>query len=188
MMAGVIVAAFTSSFAIASTTKIAAACEQHLSAASSAQAVPLGLLYAVALTETGSGGELNPYALNIEGKSFLARNKLEALAAFENARGDNKSLIDLGCMQVNYYYHQQGFSKVEDMLDPRLNVNYAAKLLRTLKQKHGSWTEAVARYHASPKNKIAQHRYVCKVLTNLVTTGFGSWTPESRLYCSGNAR
>jgi hypothetical protein len=142
------------------------------------------LLYAVALTETGSGGALNPYALNIEGKSFFARSKSEALAAFETANKEKKSLIDLGCMQINYHYHHQNFSTTADMLNPRLNVNYAANFLKRLKQKHGTWTEAVARYHAGPNNKAAQHRYVCKVLTNVVATGFGSWTPESESYCN----
>lgn len=159
-------------------------CEKYLSAASAAEGVPLGLLYAVALTETGSGGELNPYAMNIEGASVLAKSTSEAIAVFEEAREADKTLIDLGCMQINYHYHHQNFASVPDMLDPRQNVRYAAKLLKSLKAKHGSWTAAVARYHAGPKNKVAQHRYVCKVLTNLVATHFGSWTPESKLYCS----
>jgi soluble lytic murein transglycosylase-like protein len=159
-------------------------CEIHLSAAAAAEDVPLGLLYAVALTETGSNGVLNPYALNIEGTAFLAQSRSEASAAFEEARAADKRLIDLGCMQINYHYHHQSFPVVGDMLDPEKNVYYAAKMLKALKQKHGSWTEAVARYHASPKNKVAQRRYVCKVLTNLVATNFGSWTSESKSYCN----
>jgi soluble lytic murein transglycosylase-like protein len=155
-----------------------------LSAAAAAEDVPLGLLYAVALTETGSNGVLNPYALNIEGTAFLAQSRSEASAAFEEARAADKRLIDLGCMQINYHYHHQSFPVVGDMLDPEKNVYYAAKMLKALKQKHGSWTEAVARYHASPKNKVAQRRYVCKVLTNLVATNFGGWTSESKSYCN----
>ena len=31
--------------------------------------MPLGVLYAVGLTETGRGDSLRPYALNIEGKA-----------------------------------------------------------------------------------------------------------------------
>lgn len=34
--------------------------------------VPLGVLYAVGLTETGRRGSLSPYALNIEGPSFFS--------------------------------------------------------------------------------------------------------------------
>jgi soluble lytic murein transglycosylase-like protein len=180
----VVLTKFTSSEVLAAKRNSARQCEIHLSAASAAEDVPLGLLYAVALTETGSNGVLNPYALNIEGRSFLAQSQSEAFEAFEVARAANKSLIDLGCMQINYHYHRKSFPTVGDMLDPKKNVHYAARILKALKQKHGSWTEAVARYHASPKNKVAQHRYVCKVLTNMVATNFGSWTPESMSYCN----
>jgi soluble lytic murein transglycosylase-like protein len=180
----VVLATFISSEAHAAKKSDVGLCEKHLSAASEAEDVPLGLLYAVALTETGSGGVLSPYALNIEGTPFLASSSAEAMVAFQKAREADKSLIDLGCMQINFRYHHQKFSSIPDMLDPRQNVTYAAKFLKSLKLRHGSWTEAVARYHAGPANKVAQHRYVCKVLTQLVATNFGKWTPESKSYCS----
>jgi soluble lytic murein transglycosylase-like protein len=178
-----VVAQSTSSEVIAAKQTDSRICEKHMNAAAVAEDVPIGLLYAVALTETGSGGELNPFALNIEGTPFLAGSKTEAVAMFQKAREADKKLIDLGCMQINYYYHHRSFSSIPAMLDPRQNVYYAAKLLRSLRARHGSWTEAVARYHAGPKNKPAQHRYVCKVLTHMVASDFGSWTPEAKSYC-----
>lgn len=184
MLFVMLAATFISSTAFAGKNTGSRICEKHLSSASEAEEVPLGLLYAVALTETGSGGELNPYAMNIEGDSFLAKSSAEAMARFHEARDANKSLIDLGCMQINYHYHHKNFASVPDMLDPRQNVVYAAKFLRSLHTRHGSWTEAVARYHAGPKNKTAQHRYVCKVLENMVANNFGNWTPESKAYCN----
>lgn len=159
-------------------------CEQHISDVSKAEGIPLGLLYAVALTESGSNGRLSPYALNIEGVTFVAKTRSDAVAAFDVARKADKKLIDLGCMQINYFYHFAGFQSVEDMLDPKQNITYAAVFLKTLKKQHGSWTNAVARYHAGPKNKIAQQRYVCKVMRNLVSSSFGGWTPEARSHCS----
>ena len=44
---------------------------------------------------------------------------------------------------------------------------------------------AVARYHAGPDNDPAQKRYVCRVIANMVATGFGAWTPQSRAFCNG---
>jgi soluble lytic murein transglycosylase-like protein len=158
-------------------------CEQHISDAAVAQGVPLGILYAVALTETGAGGQLNPYALNIEGESFLAKSHSEAVAAFHAARKEDKILIDLGCMQINHFYHKSQFQSVEAMLDPRTNIHYAAKLLKTLKIQHGNWTDAISYYHASAKKRVAQRRYVCKVLKNMVATDFGVWTPAAEQYC-----
>jgi hypothetical protein len=161
-------------------------CESHLNAISVAERVPLGLLYAIALTETGAGGYLNANALNIEGQSFVGETQSEAMAAFMAARKHGKDLVDIGCMQINFRYHHDGFAKTADMLDPKINVTYAARFLKSLRRKHGSWTIAVARYHAGPKNLPAQRRYVCRVLRNLVATGFGDWTAEALSYCRSN--
>ena len=62
------------------------------------------------------------------------------------------------------------------MLEPATNVDYAARFLQELKAREGTWTMAVARYHAGPDNDPAQKRYVCRVIANLVATGFGAWT------------
>jgi soluble lytic murein transglycosylase-like protein len=62
------------------------------------------------------------------------------------------------------------------MLDPRANVQYAARFLKELRGRQGSWTMAVARYHAGPNNDPAQKRYVCTVIRNMVASGFGNWT------------
>ena len=42
--------------------------------------IPLGVLYAVGLTETGRGDSLRPYALNIEGKSVYDIGKARRVA------------------------------------------------------------------------------------------------------------
>ena len=71
---------------------------------------------------------------------------------------------------------------VEQMFEPAANVDYAARFLKELKAREGSWTMAVARYHAGPDNDPAQKRYVCRVIANMVATGFGAWTrPVARV-------
>jgi soluble lytic murein transglycosylase-like protein len=92
-------------------------------------------------------------------------------------------LIDVGCMQINHHYHARHFASVEEMLDPARNVEYGARFLKELYAREGSWTMAVARYHAGPDNDAAQKRYVCRVIANMVATGFGQWTPEARSFC-----
>jgi soluble lytic murein transglycosylase-like protein len=121
--------------------------------------------------------------LNIEGKAVFPHSQAEALADFETARRQGKTLIDLGCMQINHHYHSDQFNGVEDMLNPRRNVDYAARFLTRLKGKHDTWSMAVARYHAGPDNDPAQKRYVCRVIANLVATGFGKWTGNAREFC-----
>jgi soluble lytic murein transglycosylase-like protein len=145
--------------------------------------VPLGVLYAVGMTETGRKGSLHPYALNVEGKTVYASTAQEALAVFRQSRLQGAKLIDLGCMQINHYYHAKAFASVNEMLEPKANIAYAAKFLKQLRESESSWTMAVARYHAGPNNNPAQKRYVCEVIANLVASGFGGWTPEARAFC-----
>ncbi|AQX27745.1 Transglycosylase SLT domain-containing protein [Bartonella sp. JB63] len=160
-------------------------CEAEMITASKRYNVPLGILYAVGLTETGHKESLQPYALNIDGRTVFAKNQSEALHIFKNAKRHGAKLIDVGCMQINYYYHGKNFSSVAEMLKPHLNVDYAAHFLKDLHQKEGSWTMAVARYHAGPNNDPAQKRYVCRVMRNMIASGFGRWTSNSRVFCEG---
>lgn len=159
-------------------------CEQEMVAAARQYHVPLGVLYAVGLTETGRRNSLYPYALNIEGAAEFPPSAAAAKADVLKARKQGKKLIDIGCMQINQYYHGSKFTSLDQMLQPRANVRYAARFLKELRQRQGSWTMAVARYHAGPDNDPAQKRYVCKVIENMVATGFGKWTQKSREFCS----
>ena len=159
-------------------------CEREILAASARYHVPVGILYAVGLTETGRKGSLQPYALNIEGRAVFARSTAEAVGLFNDAHRDGKMLIDLGCMQINQHYHGAEFPSVEAMFDPHRNVDYAARFLVRLKSKHDTWSMAVARYHAGPDNDPAQKQYVCRVIANMVATGFGRWTENAKAFCS----
>ena len=158
-------------------------CEREMHKASSRHDVPLGILYAVGLTETGRRNSLQPYAMNIEGRAEFPSSPAAALRRFTQVRAEGARLIDLGCMQINYHYHNQEFPSVAAMLTPSLNVDYAARFLRRLREREGNWTMAVARYHAGPNNDPAQKRYVCRVMTNMVASGFGNWTPQARSFC-----
>ncbi|MGE8129492.1 transglycosylase SLT domain-containing protein [Methylobacterium sp. D53M] len=158
-------------------------CEAEMSRAAARYGVPLGVLYAVGLTETGKRGSLQPYAMNIEGAAYFATGPQDVLAHFAAARRRGARLIDLGCMQINHHYHGEKFASVEAMIDPRANVDYATQFLRDLKRREGSWTMAVARYHAGPHNNAAQKIYICRVVANMVATGFGQWTPAAAHFC-----
>jgi len=176
-------AAFISSAACLPAVAAGNACEAEILRAADRYGVPAGILYAVGLAETGRKGSLHAYALNIEGRAVFARSRQEAIREFDRARRAGATLIDLGCMQINHRYHGDRFASVEQMLDPRRNVDYAARFLAELKQRHSTWSMAVARYHAGPNNDPAQKRYICRVIANLVASGFGRWTPEAKGFC-----
>jgi soluble lytic murein transglycosylase-like protein len=179
-------ALFISSSAIlgaVGTARAESVCEREMTRAAARFEVPLGVLYAVGLTETGRKSGLSPYAMNIAGRSHFADSPAEAVREFRSARSKGVKLIDLGCMQINHHYHGERFSSVEAMLDPAQNVDYAARFLSELREREGSWTMAVARYHAGPNNNPAQKRYVCAVIRNMVASGFGQWTPNAKSFC-----
>ena len=178
-------AVFTFSFraAAAEATVADRACEQEMAAASAKYTVPLGVLYAIGLTESGRKQSLQRNAMNIEGQPYFAVSLSDGLRHFDEAQASGKILIDIGCMQINHHFHGSAFSSVEQMFDPHANVDYAARFLKVLRQREGSWTMAVARYHAGPNNDPAQKQYVCAVITNMVATGFGAWTQPSHDFC-----
>jgi hypothetical protein len=158
-------------------------CEAEMIRAARENAVPLPVLYAVALTETGQRGALHAYAMNIHGRPAFNATLGEAMATFNRELKQGQTLIDIGCMQINYRYHGKKFASVEEMFEPARNVNYAAQFLKDLYGREGSWTASVARYHAGPGNAPAQKSYVCAVIRNMVSIGFGAWTREASAFC-----
>ncbi len=169
--------------ATAPQTVQADACEKELVRASAKYQIPLPILYAVGLTETGVNGKMHPFTMYIEGKDVQPKTLSEALAIFREANGRGVKLIDIGCMQANWYWHRAEFPSLEAMFDPRQNVEQAARFLQELKKRHGTWTMAAARYNAGPNNDVAQKRYVCRVMKNLVAAGVGNWTPTAKAFC-----
>lgn len=180
----ILVAAFIFSSQPVWAASAARPCEAEMARASKRHNVPLAVLYAVGLTESGRQGSLQPFAMNIEGRAVHSATRQDALAKFAEARQTGAKLIDVGCMQVNYHFHGRHFASVAAMFDPALNVDYAARFLRLLHAREGGWTMAVARYHAGPANHAAHKVYICRVIDNMIASGFGARTPHAMAYCA----
>lgn len=159
-------------------------CEREMTRASRAENIPLSVLYSIGLTETGQRGRLQPYAMNVDGAAVVAASLPEAIETFHAAERRGAKLIDIGCMQINHRWHAAHFASLEAMFDPRLNVAYAARFLKALREREASWTLAVARYNAGPDNDSAQKKYVCAVIGNMVRSGLGAWTDNARKFCA----
>lgn len=97
----------------------AGSCEREIRIAAAKYGIPEGILYSVGLTETGRKGSLQPFALNVEGKALFADNMGEAMQLFQKAKQGGAKLIDVGCMQINHYFHGEAFQSVEDMFEPQ---------------------------------------------------------------------
>ncbi len=184
LLAAIVLLATSASGAIAAPEKLKLGiCEAEIARASVKFGVPLPILYAVGLTESGGNGTLQPLLVATKTVSYVGKTRADAIRKFNEIRATGTELIDLGCLQANYYWHKAEFNSLEEMFDPRANVEQAARFLNVLYKRHGSWVMAAARYNAGPKNTPAQQRYVCNVMRNLVRSGFGSWTPQAKAFC-----
>ena len=119
--------------------------------------IPSGLLKSIASVESGN----KPYALNVSGKTIIASSKEEAARIVRLYQDEGITNIDLGLAQINLYWHGKNFSSISEMLEPKHNLEYAAKFLTGLYKKHGSWNKAVRHYHsANPQYHIKYSRKV----------------------------
>jgi len=124
----------------------------------SSYAIPSGLLKSITSVESGN----KPYALNIEGKTIIANSKEEAARIVRHYQNEGITNIDLGIAQINLRWHGKHFSSISEMLEPKSNLQYAAKFLNELYRKHGSWNKAVRHYHSA--NPEHHKKYSRKVL------------------------
>jgi len=106
--------------------------------------IPKGLLKAVSKVES----EYNPFALNDGLKSHNFKTKQEVIDRISYLVDIGKTNFDIGCMQINYYWHGKNFTSIEGMLDVTGNVRYAASLIHGLYKEHGTWQAAVRHYHS----------------------------------------
>lgn len=133
----------------------AATCERVAEEASRRSGVPVSVLKAISLTETGrkTGGKFRPWpwTVNMEGAGHWFDTLDEARAyVFQEFKRGARS-FDVGCFQINYKWHNQAFSSIDEMFDPLANALYAAKFLSDLYAETGSWNAAAGAYHSRTK-------------------------------------
>jgi hypothetical protein len=152
-----------------------ARCEAALVYAARETGVPLRLLRRLASLESGLSGARGtrypwPWTLNTNGHGsfhFRSRNAAERHLRALFAAGITN--VDIGCMQVNWRWHRDSFVSPADMLNPLLNVRYAAQLLAAYKARAGSWSAAVAQYHTRDARLATAYR--CRVARALMPRG-----------------
>ncbi len=131
-------------------------CDQAAAYAARETGVPLSVLQAISLNETGRkhGGTMRPWpwTVNMEGKGVWFDTEDEARAfVYQNYKRGARS-FDVGCFQINYKWHGQAFASIEEMFQPRPNALYAAKFLLKLYNEKGEWGSAAGAYHSrTPK-------------------------------------
>lgn len=151
-------------------------CETLAVAASHQYGLPEGLLVAIARTESGiAQGAADrrawPWTANVAGQSHYYNTRQEMREHLDHVVASDVSNFDVGCMQLNYHWHGDGFSDLDRMLDPETNVGYAARYLKRLYDETGSWAGATRYYHSrDPDRGAAYLERVSRVWTELAGT------------------
>ncbi len=136
-----------------------------------ARDMPHALLQAISLVETGRRGPEGrhtawPWTINAEGKGMRFATKQDAIWAVRRLMADGVRSIDVGCMQINLRFHPRAFTSLDEAFDPAANMAYAASFLQNLKDRHGNWRAASARYHSyNPALREKYSARVDKILT-----------------------
>jgi hypothetical protein len=129
-----------------------------------AEDIPLGLLHAVALAESGRWqagegvGRAWPWTVRSGPESFYLPSKEVALGKVRELRAAGRSNIDVGCMQINLGYHGKAFASLEEAFDPLTNVAYGARFLKQLREQTRSWAGATGRYHNADRDRGQAYR------------------------------
>ena len=115
--------------------------------------IPDNVLLAIGIQEAGrstrKGLTVWPWAVNAEGEGAFFTSKAAMVSWVRAKQASGVQSIDVGCMQINQKWHKKGFVSLEHAADPAINVDYAARYLRSLYQEEGNWWQAAGRYHSS---------------------------------------
>ena len=127
-------------------------CIREILDAQTRHGIPDNLLLAIGLQEAGTrrNGQYTvwPYAVNAAGTGRLFDSRTAALDWVRERQRDGVRSIDVGCMQINLRWHPEAFTDAAQGFDPRANVDYAARFLKDLRQRTGSWMQAAGAYHS----------------------------------------
>ncbi len=160
----------------------AGVCEREIASAASKYGVPTGILYSVGLTETGRKGSLQPYAMNIEGKAYFGQSVQDVLTRFgAGVPRAPSSSISAACRSTTTF--TANISALPRDARPAQECRICGPLPVQSARPARELDDGVARYHAGPNNDPAQKKYVCRVIANLVATGYGKWTPNAQQFC-----
>jgi len=147
-----------------STEPEAGPCAAAITFAEQARDIPVHLLQAISLTESGRWSDHHnafvawPWTVMAEGRGRYYDSMEIAIAEVEALQARGVTNIDVGCMQINLYYHGDRFETLEEAFNPVFNVAYATSFLTDLRDRRNSWTRAVSEYHSNDRERQTRYR------------------------------
>lgn len=143
---------------VAGATEQGLLCRSAIQQADTGSGAPANMLMGIGRVEAGRPDPVTgtvhpwPWTINAEGQGHFFDTKAQAITFARQLQQRGVRSMDVGCMQVNLMHHPNAFRDLEEAFDPPANARYAARFLKELRDKTGSWETAAAWYHsADPK-------------------------------------
>lgn len=131
------------------------ACGRAAAQAERAWHIPTGLLAAIGMIESGRRAPAEafpiiwPWTINAEGRGFYLPSKAAAVGMVRALQRRGVRVIDVGCFQIDLFYHPSAFSGLEEAFDPDANARAAARILSLGRLRSTGWGLAIAAYHSA---------------------------------------
>lgn len=137
-------------------------CDQAAQIAAAETGVPLPLLRAITLAESGRriDGQHQPWpwATNQGGTGRWFDTRSDAVAHAQSIVDEGVRNIDIGCFQLNHRWHAGAFASLDQMFDPLANARHAARFLAQLQREAGDWMIAAGKYHSRTPHLSESYR------------------------------
>lgn len=124
--------------------------------------VPKPLALAIARKESA----MSPWIMNVEGRTVRNASQEEALALSRAALRLGLS-FDIGVMQVNSQWLRRYNLPLEDVMDPRGNIQVGTWILGQVIKRHGMTWRAVAAYHTPATDSDRGRAYAEDVIRRI---------------------
>ncbi|MDK2954796.1 MAG: hypothetical protein PWQ57_292 [Desulfovibrionales bacterium] len=108
--------------------------------------LPADLLIAIAQHES----RFSPWALNLGGQGFFPETRAQATQLLSNRASKN---FDLGIMQVNSQWLDHFDLTPEQALEPDVNIQLGARILKQCVERYGLSWDALSAYHTGGPGK-----------------------------------
>ncbi len=165
---------FTVASSVVSRADTSTVCDEAAIKAASEELIPRNVLLAVTRIETGRtrNGQIHPWpwTANVAGSGHFFDDANALQVFLERQLKGGQRNFDTGCFQINYRWHGQEFSSLQQMIDPLENARYAARFLRKLYQETGDWTSAVGAYHSRTKRHADRYKLKFAQLSNTLNS------------------
>lgn len=139
-------------------------CKTAIAAAELAENIPPHLLAAIGRVESGRENPQTgkwapwPWTIDVDGQGAFLPTKEAAIEAARTLQAQGILSIDVGCVQINLWYHRGTFPNLQQAFDPGLNATYGARFLKTLFRQTKDWAAAAGLYHSATAALAGDYR------------------------------